>query len=42
MADLQFPTNRLGALQATQNFAPGTIGYGVHQGIQLLSCHHSK
>ncbi|MEB3293606.1 MAG: calcium-binding protein [Synechococcales bacterium] len=30
------PPNRLGALEATKDFPPGTIGYGVHQGIDLL------
>lgn len=31
-----FGSDRRGALLATQHFAKGTIGYGVHQGINLL------
>ncbi|MBW4617625.1 MAG: hypothetical protein KME21_31360 [Desmonostoc vinosum HA7617-LM4] len=33
---LKYPTNRLGALQATEDFEKGTVGYGVHQAIDLI------
>ena len=40
MPDLQnsnnFSSDRFGALEATSNFAVGTIGYGVHQVIDEL------
>ncbi|MCC5622304.1 hypothetical protein [Nostoc sp. CHAB 5715] len=37
---LKYSSDRSGALQATKDFKPGTIGYGVHKGIYLL--YHGK
>lgn len=36
MTQTNLGSDRYAALQATQKFQPGTIGYGVHQGINAL------
>ena len=36
MSTRKLSTDRFGALEATKHFPPETIGYGVHQGIDLL------